>query len=209
MLARAWKLKPWPHKFEINWMKSVRGTSYVVHNNVTCIRVYFFWFSVRWLSSSVSITAKRFISQTACMIHQFSSSLALCGPLLKTDSGRPSHFTLEGVNAIKLDTQLHSHVHTFRETHVPKNTPIWCSCNLSCSCSDPDVPSAWQLSCSSHSEPFLASRWYVCTYICVCEHKFAPVLWLMQDQSLTDPITRLCQARVACVWVMGGNQKCC
>lgn len=94
-------------------------------------------------------------------------------------------------------------IHSNRQTRVPKNTPIRCSCNLSRSCSDPDVPSAWQLSCSSHSQPFLASRWYVCTYICVCEHKFASVLWLMQDQSLTDPITRVCHARVASVWVMG------
>lgn len=97
----------------------------------------------------------------------------------------------------------HMCIHSNRQTRVAKNTPIRCSCNLSRSCSDPDVPSAWQLSCSSHSQPFLASRWYVCTYICVCEHKFAPVLWLMQDQSLTDPITRVCHARVASVWVMG------
>lgn len=32
-----------------------------------------------------------------------------------------------------------------------------------------------------------------CTF--VCESTFAPVLWLMQDQSLSDPITRVWQAR--------------
>lgn len=78
--------------------------------------VWFFLVQCGMTLFSSFFTAKRLISQTACMIHHFSSSFALCAPLLKTDSGRPSHFTLDGVNAIKLDTQLHSHVHTFKQT---------------------------------------------------------------------------------------------
>lgn len=41
-----------------------------------------------------------------------------------------------------------------------------------------------------------------CTF--VCEYTFAPALWLMQDQSFSDPITRVWQARVVCVCVSVG-----
>lgn len=56
------------------------------------------------------------------MIHQFISVAAPSAMLLKTDSGRLSHFTLAGVNAIKLDIQIHSNAHTFKHTDTRAQT---------------------------------------------------------------------------------------
>ncbi len=95
-----------------------------------------------------------------------------------------------------------THKHTRTRTHTHSHTLTRCSCYLM----------AWTTATSeiksSFPVPVIHSHVHqddVCVSVCVggctfvCEFTFAPALWLMPDQSLSDPITRVWQARVVCV----------
>lgn len=117
-------------------------------------------------------------------------------------------------------------MHKFGGTlaRVYTQTNTWCCCYLmACAKAASDIKSRFSTSCDT--TPGSASRW--CTRACVggylCEHKFATVLWLMQDQSFSDPITRSDMCACArgvrawgvfacvwlCVWWRGSSVNCC